>query len=121
MKKCLALLLILGCMITLVACGSNNLKEDKVKLQPGEPTQFVGSIIEIYDKTFLIEVKDEYTSGIAVGTQAYINTALDGGIPECSVGDYILVKYDGTVKETYPLEIDSVTEILKIDKVGKVE
>ena len=106
-------------MITLVACGPNNLEEDKVKRQPGEPIQFVGSIIEIYDKTFLIEVKDEYTSGIAVGTQAYINTDLDSGIPECSVGDYILVKYDGTVKGTYPLGINSVTGIVKVDKVGK--
>ena len=119
MKKYLTLLLILSCMITLVACGPNNLKEDKLKRKPGEPIQFVGSIMEIHDKTFLIEVKDEYTSGIAIGTQAYINTDLDSGIPECFIGDYILVTYDGTVKETYPLGIDSVTEIVKVDKVGK--
>lgn len=116
MKKCLALLLTLVCLVTLVACDTDNPSGDTVKHVPDEPVQIAGVIVEVHDGNYLIECEagDGYQCGIADGTQISVSRNVERD-PNCSVGDRILVKFNGEFQETYPLGINSPIEIGKLE------
>ena len=113
MKKCLALLLTLVCMVSLVACNANNfLGEHPTEKAP----QIAGVIIEVHDDSYLIECEagDGYQFEIADGTQITVSRNVRND-PNCSVGDRILVIFNGEFQETYPLGISSPIEIGKLE------
>lgn len=113
MKKCLALLLTLVCMVSLVACNANNFfGEHPTEKAP----QIAGVIIEVHDDSYLIECEagDGYQFEIADGTQITVSRNVRND-PNCSVGDRILVIFNGEFQETYPLGISSPIEIGKLE------
>lgn len=113
MKKCLALLLTLICMVSLVACNANNFfGEHPTEKAP----QIAGVIIEVHDDSYLIECEagDGYQFEIADGTQITVSRNVRND-PNCSVGDRILVIFNGEFQETYPLGISSPIEIGKLE------
>lgn len=111
MKKCLALLLTLVCMITLVACKAVNW------VPPADQApQIAGVVIEVHNDSYLIECEtgDGYLLGIADGTQVTVSRNLRND-PNCSVGDRILVTFNGRFQGTHPLVISSPFEIGKLE------
>ena len=83
---------------------------------PPEIVQIAGVIVEVHDGNYLIECEagDGYQCGIADGTQISVSRNVEGD-PNCSVGDRILVKFNGQFQETYPLGINSPIEIGKLE------
>ena len=115
MKKCLALLLTLVCLVTLVACNSNS---DDQSQNNAKPAYFVGKVTEIYDNACLVEVTDGGNYGkLAVGTAVQVTTNIEN-CPDYAIGDYLRVEFDGTMAETYPLQVLHVLAIDKTDSTG---
>lgn len=107
MKKWMAFVLILACLLTLGAC---NIKEDEVQLY------FIAKVVEVTDTTMLIEVTNTGNSMVEIGSQIHVSTEKIAGVladdPTTVTDNYVRIEYDGTVMETYPLQLG---EIFKID------
>lgn len=102
MKKLIALVLALVCVLVLVGCSKNF--EDK-------PT-VIGSIKEIYDDHILIATST--TEGYPYGASVDISISTK----DCNeiynpltVGDEIIVYYDGNIAESEPAQINTVYAI----------
>lgn len=102
MKKLIALVLALACVLGLIGCSKNF--EDK-------PT-VIGSIKEIYDNHILIATST--TEGHPYGASIDISISTK----DCkeiynplTVGDEIIVYYDGNIAESYPAQINTVYAI----------
>ena len=78
---------------------------------------FVGKVLEKYEKGCLLEITDQGNQFMETGTMVTVNTDLDG-CPEYSAGDYLRVEFDGTVAETYPLQI---FKVIAIDLLNSTE
>ena len=68
---------------------------------------FEALVIKVLDQSVLVEVTSEGTSGLSVGTQAYLSSDGDGA----EAGDTVKVIFDGVVQETYPVQIPNVLGI----------
>ena len=112
MKRILTLMISLIMVFSLVACNSND--EGKDILNP----YFTGKVVEIYDKSCLIEVTDIGNGHFAVGDKVVVSTDITN-CPIYSVGDYLTISFDGKVAESYPPQILKVFMISKAD--GDVE
>ena len=90
MKKLIALVLTLACVISLVGC--NNAEGNEVM------ADFVGMVTNINDDntSYLVEVTDSGSSTLKVGDRVIVQIA-DGSNIECSVNDYIKVEFNGVV------------------------
>ncbi len=118
MKKCLALFLILFCMVALVACNNNiNDNGNDNGCDIIKQAYFRGKVIEVYDTSCLIEVTDTGNQQFAIGNKVVVNTDVDG-CPQYAVGDYLRVVFDGKVAKSYPPQILSVYNIHKTDEIG---
>ena len=102
MQKLIALVLALVCVLVLVGCSKNF--EDK-------PT-VIGSIKEIYDDHILIATST--TEGYPYGASVDISISTK----DCNeiynpltVGDEIIVYYDGNIAESEPAQINTVYAI----------
>ena len=102
MKKLIALVLALACVLGLIGCSKNF--EDK-------PT-VIGSIKEIYDNHILIATST--TEGHPYGASIDISISTK----DCkeiynplTVGDEIIVYYDGNIAESEPAQINTVYAI----------
>ena len=107
MKKCLALLLTLVCLTTLVACG----------IKGYQPPYFSGKVIEKYENSCLIEVTNTGNGHLSIGEKVEVKTSIDN-CPNYEVGDYLRIVFDGTVAESYPPQILNVKDICKTDSTG---
>ena len=108
MKKVLILSIVMMFMITFICCDK---KDNSV--------QTFGQIIEVSDSTYLIRYKNDLPESYISFTQAYISRDVEND-PNCSVGDYILVKHSGEIQETYPLGIVDVYSIIETDNKGNI-
>ncbi len=108
MKRYLALLLTLFCVVALVACNT---------VEDAEQAYFVGKVIEKYEASCLLEVTNNGNQYFASGDAVVVNTNVEG-CPDYSVGDFLRVGFDGTVAESYPLQIPKVFSIDKTDEMG---
>ena len=106
MKKALALILALFCVCSFVACASNNDIID----QP----YFYGKVVEKYDNGCLVEVTDKGNQYFSVGDLISISTNIDSCI-EYAVGDSLKIVFDGSVAESYPMQIHKVHSISKTE------
>ena len=118
MKKCLALLLILVCLFSLVACQNGNNEENKGNegndiLNP----HFTGKVVEVYDGGCLLEVTDKGNWNFSIGDKVEVHTDIEN-CPEYSVDDYLRISFDGLVAESYPPQIHGVTIVSKTDNTG---
>lgn len=68
---------------------------------------FEALVVKVLDNSVLVEVTSAGTSGLSVGTQAYLSSDGDGA----EAGDTVKVIFDGTVQETYPVQIPNVLGI----------
>ena len=117
MKKCLALLLTLVCLVTLVACNGQDTNIDDQSQNNAKPAYFVGKVTEIYDKACLVEVTNGGNYGMEIGTTVEVTTDIEN-CPELTIGKFLIVEFDGTVAETYPLKVLHVLSIEITDNTG---
>ena len=109
MKRLIAIILALTCIICLAACDNKSGKDfDK----PTDQHQFDATILEIHDNYFLVEPgagMDELKSAdkIEVSTQNADKSV------EWKVGDLVLITYDGVILETYPARLNQVYKVEK--------
>ena len=71
---------------------------------------FEAKVIELYSDggALLVEVTEQGTSGLTVGTQAELYST---GMTACEKGDTLKIIFDGVVQETYPVKIPNVLGI----------
>lgn len=106
MKRIMALILTLLCMLTAAGCGET---------EPQEHAQayFTAKILIVNENNVYVKLTDKGTSGISVGEEFYVtkNVSAQDGCPELAVGDFIKVYFNGEVMETYPLQLGKVFSI----------
>ncbi|MBQ8741965.1 MAG: hypothetical protein IJZ03_01200 [Clostridia bacterium] len=121
MKKYFALLLIVSCIVGLFSCGEKNGKSDDADDDRNDiitQAYFCGRVIEINGNSCLMEVTDTGNQSFNIGDPVVVNTDV-GGCPEYGVGDLLRIVFDGTVAESYPMQIFGVVAVYRIDSEGK--
>ncbi len=72
---------------------------------------FEAKVVEVLEKSLLVEVTESHDSLISVGTQVSFSSG--GGV--FKVGDRVKVTFDGVVQETYPVQLPDVLSIITLD------
>ena len=107
MKKTIAFILALICVLGLVGCNSrkdNNLNETSAF--------FDAKVTEVNEGHLFVEVTDKGSTSLGEGTTVHVSTNFDG-YTECAVGDSIRIEFDGLIQELYPPIIPNVVAISK--------
>ena len=111
MKKLIALMLVLVCVISLVACDNKSGKDfDKVE----DKHQFEATILEIYEGSFLVKPADG-TTELNSSDKIVASTQNADKSIEWKVGDLVLITYSGEILESYPAQLH---QVYKIDDRG---
>ncbi len=99
MKKLIALVLALVCVLGMVGCNNRSMNY----IISNEPS-ITGIIKETNDNSILIENEDgEYWVSLNVENK--------DSMTNFSVGDEVVVYYDGNIAESYPMQINTVYAI----------
>ena len=116
MKKLIALVLALVCVLSLVGC--NNAEGNEVM------EDFIGIVTNINDDNtgYLVEVTDSGSSSLKVGDRVIVQIA-DGSSVEYSVNDYIKVEFNGVVEELVAVSMADkrIQRVFDIEKVDTTE
>ena len=101
MKKCIAGILSIICLLSLAGCNNRSLNY----IISNEPS-IVGIIKEVNENSVLIENESgEYVVSLNVENS-------DGIYSPIMIGDEVTVYYDGSIAESYPMQINKVYAIL---------
>ena len=120
MKKYLAIILSILCILSLMGCGK------KVETEPETPGQgqnyFNAVVLEIKNGVVLAECTECESGAISVGSQVSVNldTVSSEEIPLLVVGDTIRVVYIGEVMESDPIKLQEVISIFWVDPNGEI-
>lgn len=98
MKKCIAFVLALVCVLCLFGCGRSG--------HIGSPYYFTGKIIDENEFGCLVEVVDYGNCGFSSEQVILGNTKI--GL-RYSMGDYLLIEFDGVFLESDPPQLRSAT------------
>ena len=99
MKKLIALVLALVCVLSLVGCNNRSMNY----IIENEPS-IMGVVKDTNDNSILIENEDgEYWVSL--------NAENKDSMTHFSIGDEVVVYYDGNIAESYPMEINTVYAI----------
>ena len=108
MKKFIALLLALSCVLALVGCNTKSMNY----IISNEPS-IKGFIKEVNENSILVENKSgEYWVSLNVENK-------DGIYSPIVAGDEVAVYYDGNIAESYPMQINTVYAILLIEPADR--
>ena len=99
MKKLIALVLALVCVLSLVGCNNRSMNY----IIENEPS-IMGVVKDTNDNSILIENEDgEYWVSL--------NAENKDSMTHFSIGDEVVVYYDGNIAESYPMQINKVYDI----------
>ena len=99
MKKLIALVLALVCVLSLVGCNNRSMNY----IIENEPS-IMGIVQDTNDSSILIENEDgEYWVSLNVENK--------DSMTHFSIGDEVVVYYDGNIAESYPMQINTVYAI----------
>ena len=99
MKKLIALVLALVCVLSLVGCNNRSMNY----IIENEPS-IMGVVKDTNDNSILIENEDgEYWVSL--------NAENKDSMTHFSIGDKVVVYYDGNIAESYPMQINTVYAI----------
>ena len=111
MKKLIAAALIFLCLGAMTSC---EIIGDLLPKEESETVYFIGKVLEKSDTGCLLEVTDGGDAfALSVGTLVHIGTNIES-CPEYDLGDQLRVEFDGTVAESYPLQIFGVKKLEKV-------
>lgn len=99
MKKFVALVLALICVLSLVGCNNRSMNY----IIANEPS-ITGIVKETNDNSILIENEDGEC-------WVSLNVENKDSMTHFSIGDEVVVYYDGNVAESYPMQINTVYAI----------
>ena len=109
MKKLIAVLLLLTCMLGLVGCNNRSMNY----IIANEPN-LSGVVKEAHEQSSLIENETgEYWVSL--------NVENEDSMTHFSIGDEVVVYYDGTIAESYPMQINTVYAITLKEPVNRAE
>ena len=109
MKKLVALLLSLICMLGLVGCNNRSMNY----IIANEPN-ITGVVKEANEQSILIENETgEYWVSL--------NVENEDSMTHFSIGDEVVVYYDGNIAESYPMQINTVYAILLKEPANRAE
>lgn len=120
MKKSLAIILSILCILSLMGCGK------KVETEPETPGQgqnyFNAVVLEVNNDMILVKCTECENGAISVENEVsiHMDTVSSEEVPILNVGDTIRVVYAGEVMETYPLQLQEVISIFWIDENGEI-
>ena len=106
MKKCVALVLTLICVLGLVGCNQKSMND----IISNEPN-ITGVVEEVGENSILIYIE---TDGYPYGANCRVSLDVeneDGLYSPITVGDEVVVYYDGSIAESDPLQINTVYAI----------
>lgn len=116
MKKVIAFVMALLCVLALVGC--DNAEGNEVM------AEFVGIVTNINDDNtgYLVEVTDHGSSALKVGDRVIVYTD-DGSNAEYAVDDCIKVEFNGVVEELIAVSMADkrVTSVFSIEKADTTE
>ena len=99
MKKLIALVLALVCVLSLVGCNNRNM-DDIIANEPN----ITGIVKKITNDAFFLENDTgEYMLSLNVENK--------DSMTHFSIGDEVVVYYDGNIAESYPMQINTVYAI----------
>ena len=102
MKKSIALLLALACLLTLAACDTKSMNY----IISNKP-EIRGTVIQADETAILIENEEgEYWVSLNVENK--------DSMTHFSIGDEVAVYFDGNIAESYPMQINTVHAITLI-------
>lgn len=105
MKKDIIFVIILTLMLVLVGCNNRNINY----IIENEPI-IVGIVKEVRDNSILMYIETEgYPNGLDVNVSLDVENT--DSYTDVSVGDEVVVYYDGVIAESYPLQINTVYAI----------
>lgn len=105
MKKLIALVLTLICTLGLVGCNNRSMNY----IIENEPS-VTGIVEEVHDNFIIINLETEsYLSGASC--EVSLDVENKDSYTSVSVGDEVVVYYDGKISESYPLQINTVYAI----------
>ena len=115
MKKLIALILALVCVLSLVGCGRT--MNDIIENEPN----VTGVVEEVHDNYIVMfsETADSYPNGTRWSIS--LNVENPDSYTDIVVGDEIVVYYDGMVAETDPLQVSTVYAITLRTPADRVE
>lgn len=109
MKKFVALLLSLICVVSLVGCNSRSMNY----IIENEPN-ITGIVNEADDNFILIKNEDgEY--------RVSLNVENKDSMTHFNIGDEVVVYYDGNIAESYPMKINTVYAITLKTPADRIE
>ena len=110
MKKLIALVLALVCVLSLVGCGQNY---DKDYLN--------GTVTEIHDTYILVECIESPSGALQPEEIVKVSAEVvaTNGLSEMEVGDNVRIEFTG-VKEKIPVSFDKVFALYLLDENGEV-
>ena len=109
MKKLIALLLSLICLLGLAGCSNRSMNY----IVANEPN-ITGVVKEANENAILIENETgEYWVSL--------NVENEDSMTHFSVGDEVVVYYDGNIAESYPMQINTVYAILLKEPADRAE
>ena len=109
MKRPIALLLVLLCLLGLVGCNNRSMNY----IIANEPN-ITGIVKEANENSILIENENgEYWVSL--------NVENEDSMTHFSIGDEVVVYYDGNIAESYPMQINTVYAILLKEPVDRTE
>lgn len=110
-KRCLSVLVILGCIVALFGC----------KNEAGQ-AYFNARVLEVNKEYVDVRCIEAFNSGISVDEEFSVtkDVVSAGGAPELNVDDNIRVVFNGNVMESDPLKIETVYAIYLLDENGEV-
>ena len=76
---------------------------------------FIGKVVEVYDGSCLLEVTDKGNWTYYIGYPVQVYTDFEN-CPEYSVGDYLMIIWDGLADDSYPPQIHNATITLVEDQ-----
>ena len=118
MRRLIAMLLLIACILSLAACRADELTDPDVTEDVTNPYFYCKVMeIEVEGKRCLVEVTDTGNGNFVMGERLIVNTDILG-CPSYAVGDHLRVSFDGKVALSYPAQVLSVYQIVKIDASG---
>lgn len=112
MKRKLLVLLVVVLTLGLTACSKK--QEANGGFEGSSQCYFMGEVLEVREKTLLVEVNDKGNVGLSRGDQAYVSLDVEN-VPDLVVGDVVKVVFNGEIMETFPVKLGEIFAIYKMN------
>ena len=97
----------------MLACNSGDNAASDDEWDMTKP-YFIGKVIEVYEKSCLVEVTDTGNGHFWIGEQVKVHTNIPS-CPEYAVGDFLRISFDGKVASSIPPQVTNVFLVSKVD------